>query len=155
MPATMTISQQEFDSILADETKYVSKNIEWSDDVDHSHAREFRVDVQSEAGYSLFIEGRYNSFAGKLSYSFILRGTGRIYGLDLGADHRNPDGEMLRGKHKNSWLEGHRDKWAYVPEDVTEPWDRPVEVWGQFCKEANLQHRGSMYSPVVYARSPL
>ena len=151
----MTLSQQEFESILTDETKYIAADIYWRDDVDHSHAREFRVNVQSESGYSLFVTGRYNSYTGKLSYSFILRGTGRIYGLDLGADHRNPDRKMLRGKHKNYWVPGSRDNWAYVPEDITEPWDRPVEVWGQFCEEANLQHRGRMYPPVVYARSPI
>ena len=151
----MTVSQQEFASILADETKCVLGDVIWKDDVDHSPAREFRVDVRSETDHPLFVAGRYNPFSGKLSYSFILRGTGRIYGLDLGADHRNPDGEVLRDKHKNSWLEGHRDKYAYVPKDITETWDRPVEVWRQFCKGAKLQHRGRMYSPPVWEQLPL
>ena len=37
----------------------------------------------------------------------------------------------------------------YVPEDITEPWDRPIEVWNQFCTEARIRHTGRMYPPVV------
>ena len=147
----MTISQQEFESILADETKHIAGDITWADDVDHSPAREFRVGVQTNLGYSMSVVGRYNPFYGKLSYSFILQGTGRIYGLDLGVDHRNPGRkrELLRDKHKHSWRQKFRDKLAYSPEDITETWDRPVGVWSQFCAEANLAHHGAMYPPHI------
>ena len=37
----------------------------------------------------------------------------------------------------------------YVPEDITEPWDQPIEVWNQFCTEARIRHTGRMYPPVV------
>ena len=37
----------------------------------------------------------------------------------------------------------------YVPEDITEPWDRPIEVWNQFCTEARIHHKGRMCRPVV------
>ena len=37
----------------------------------------------------------------------------------------------------------------YVPEDITEPWDRPIEVWNQFCTEARSHHKGRMCGPVV------
>ena len=36
----------------------------------------------------------------------------------------------------------------YVPEDITEPWDRPIEVWNQFCTEARSD-KGRMCRPVV------
>ncbi len=145
----MTISQQEFESILADETKHIAGDITWADDVDHSPASGFRVEVQTNLDYPMFVAGRYNPFSGKLSYTLILRGTGRIYGLDLGADHRNPDGEFPGDKHKHSWREGFKDKFAYSPEDITETWERPVEVWSQFCAEANLAHHGAMYPPHI------
>ena len=58
-----------------------------------------------------------------------------------------PDGIRVGEKHKHSWREGHGDKWAYIPQDVTEPWNRPVEVWRQFCEEANLRHLGIMRNP--------
>ena len=150
-----TMTQEEFDAILADETKEILGNIVWNDDTDHSPAQEFRAEVNSDAGYPMFIQGRYNPLAGKLTFAVILRGEGRIYGLDLGADHRNPDGAPIGDKHKNYWREGYRDKWAYVPPDITKPWNRPVEVWQQFCTEARLRHRGMMLKPATQVDLPL
>ena len=143
----MTISSQEFETILADDSKIVSDDIVWSEDEDHSPAREFRAVVHSDAGWPLFIVGRFNSFAGTLSLALIHRGAGRIYALDLGADHHNPDCNRVGEKHKHSWQEGFRDKNAYVPDDITAPWDCPQQVWIEFCVEANLQHQGKMYLP--------
>lgn len=145
----MTISQQEFEAILADDTKRITGNIVWGDDIGHYPAREFRAEIRNDKNYSMFIAGKYNLFSGKLSYSLILRGTGRIYGLDLGegAAHCNPDGEMIRGKHKARWRDGYRDKFAYIPEDITATLDQPVEAWHQFCAEANLKHHGIMRRP--------
>ena len=40
----------------------------------------------------------YSPTSGKLSYAIIHRIVGRIYGLDLGADHRNPVGEVVGEK---------------------------------------------------------
>ena len=152
MQLTMTLSQQEFDYILADSSKHIRMDIHWGDDSDHSPARVFRVEVSSESRYPLFIAGRYNPIAGKLSYSLILRGTGRIYGLDLGVDHRNPDGEYVGEMHKNYWVPGSQDKWAFAPDDITESWDRPVEVWHQFCDEAGISHVGRLHPPVGHER---
>jgi hypothetical protein len=45
------ISQQEFDAILGDTTRRVAVNIEWREDADHAPAREFRVELQSDAGW--------------------------------------------------------------------------------------------------------
>ena len=63
----MAISQQEFDTILNDETKQIDEDIAWGKDEDHSPALEFRADISSEAGYPLFVVGRYNASAGTLS----------------------------------------------------------------------------------------
>ncbi|MDE2778881.1 MAG: hypothetical protein OXI91_04285 [Chloroflexota bacterium] len=46
--------------------------------------------------------------------------------LALGADHQNPDGQWVGEKHENYWVPGSRDKWAYVPPDITGTWNRPV-----------------------------
>ena len=145
----MTITQQEFESILADTTKEIREDLVWRDDEDHSPALEFRAAVVSEVGYPLFVVGRYNSMTGTLSYALIHRAAGRIYALDLGADHHNPDCNRVGEKHKHRWTEGLRDKQAYVPEDITESWDRPAQVWGQFCAEAGIRHTGRLDRPVV------
>ena len=140
----MSLSQQEFESILADDTKEIVQDLVWGEDENRSPAREFRATVASATGYPLFVVGRYNPMAGTLSYALIHRGAGRIYALDLGANHHNPDCNRIGEKHKHRWTEASGDKQAYVPEDITEPWDRPVEVWKQFCTEARIRHTGRM-----------
>ncbi len=145
----MSVTQEDFDALLADDTKSILGDITWRNDVDHSPAQEFSAKVKTDAGYRLSIEGYYNPLAGKLSYAIIVRGEARLYALDLGADHRNPDGIRVGEKHKHYWREGYRDKWAYVPRDITETWDKPVGVWRQFCVEAKLSHSGKMLQPSV------
>ena len=142
----MTLSQQEYESIVFDNTKVITENIVW-EGVSNSPAKQFRIDIDSDEGYPIFVKGWYNPSSGKLSYAIIHRSVGRIYGLDLGADHRNPNGERVGEKHKNYWVPGSRDKWAYVPKDITGTWDRPVEVWNQFCSEAHLRHLGIIQGP--------
>ncbi len=81
--------------------------------------------------------------------ALVHRAVGRIYALDLGADHHNPDCNRIGEKHKHRWKEGFRDKEAYVPRYITAPWDRPCDVWRQFCAEAGIRHRGEMQPPVA------
>ena len=52
---TLTMTQEEFEAIIADDTKEVSENIVWTDDQDHSPAQEFRVEVNSATGHPIFI----------------------------------------------------------------------------------------------------
>ena len=142
----MPLSSQEYQAIISDGTKSISGDIAW-EGRSNAPTREFRVDVQSDAGHPIFIKGWYNPLSGKLSYALVHRIVGRIHGLDLGAEHVNPDSIPVGGKHKNYWVPGSRDKWAYVPDDITETWDRPVAVWEQFCSEIHLQHQGTLRQP--------
>ena len=121
--------QPEFEELIADTTKQIEVNISWNEDEDHSPAVEFRVEVTSNAGYPLFVKGSYNVLTLKLTYALIHRAVGRIYALDLGQDHRNPDGNLVGEKHKHRWDERYRDKKAYVPTDITAPVTDPVKVW--------------------------
>jgi hypothetical protein len=74
--------------------------------------------VESEIGHQIFIRGSYNALAQTLSYSLISRASGRIYGLDLGKDHHNPDCNFVGERHKHRWNQPVRDKEAYVPLDI-------------------------------------
>jgi hypothetical protein len=141
------MNQNEFDSLLADTTKRVSSDITWFDDEDHSPSVEFRVEVDTDAGYPLFIRGSYNTLAGTLTYALIHRSFGRIHGLDLGKDHHNPDCTYVGEKHKHRWSEAQRDKEAYAPPDITAPVTDPITVWRQFCDEAHITHDGVMHQP--------
>ena len=151
----MAVREEEVESILADSTKHIAGDIVWAADVDHSPAKEFRIEVQTDNEYPLFVAGRFNPFSGKLSFALILRGTGRVYALDLGKDHRNPQGVRIGEKHKHRWMDGLRDTSAYVPVDITETWDRPLAVWDQFCAEARLRHDGMMHAPQLQDELPL
>ena len=150
----MNLSKQEYRAIIDDNTKVITENIAW-EGASNSPSREFRINVDSDEGYPIFVKGWYNASSGKLSYAIIHRSVGRIHGLDLGAAHRNPNGEPMGEKHKNYWVPGSRDKWAYVPMDITETWNRPVAVWHQFCREVNVRHLGIIQDPIIQVNLPL
>ena len=148
----MPLTDAEFASILEDETKRIRDDVTWREDEDHSPAREFRVSVESKNGWPLFVKGRYSSAAGTLTFVLILKTAGRIYGLDLGKDHHNPQCEQVGEKHKHRWSERYGDREAYVPDDVNAPVSDPVAVWKEFCTEAGIRHDGSMESPPARQR---
>ena len=141
------MNQAEFETLLMDASKRIPDDISWMEDEDHSPTVEFRAEVISDAGYPVFIKGSYNALAATLSYTLIHRGSGRIYALDMGKDHRNPDCQPVGDKHKHRWREPVRDKEAYVPEDITMPATDPVGVWKQFCQEAQVRHDGILLNP--------
>lgn len=143
----MPITQAEFEALISDETKRIDGDLRWTEDEDHSPAVQFRAQVSSEAGYPLFVNGRFNALAGTLSFALIHRATGRVYGLDLGADHHNPSCTHVGEKHKHRWTDQFADKQAYVPDDITATADEPVSVWRQFCAEAKIKHDGSLARP--------
>ena len=143
----MPMTSVEFEVLLADETKQIDGDLRWSDDEDHSPAVQFRTDVQSKAGYPIFVNGRFNRLAETLSFTLIHRGTGRIYGLDLGADHHNPTCELVGEKHKHRWTDSHGDKVAYAPSDITAGATDPIDAWQQFCREAKIRHVGVLHDP--------
>jgi hypothetical protein len=144
------LSDAEFEVILNDETKRIVGDLTWEDDEDHSPSVEFRVDIESDAGYPLLLKATYNPLARTLSFTVIYRSAGRVYALDLGKDHRNPTGELVGDKHKHRWTEQYRDKWAYVPDDITAAPHEVIAVWTQFCLEAKIVHDGIMHAPPAF-----
>ena len=137
----------ELATILLDGSKAIAGDIKWSEDEDHSPAREFRAAVDSQAGWPLFVRGSYNPLAKALTFALILKPVGRIYALDLGKDHHNPTCQQTGEKHKHRWSEQFSDKQAYVPEDITAGVDDPVAIWEQFCAEAKIEHNGKLETP--------
>lgn len=143
----MPLTSTEFEAILNDSTKRIDGNIAWQEDEDHSPSLEFRVSVQSESGWPLFVKASYNPLIPALSIALISQSTGRIYALDLGKDHHNPQCNQVGEKHKHKWSERFRDKEAYVPDDITATASDPRMVWRQFCSEAGLNHVGTLAAP--------
>lgn len=145
----------DYKAIIDDEAKSITENIVWHDAPNSATAQEFRVNVDYPEVDALFIKGRYNPSAGKLSYALVIPRVGRIYGLDMGRNHNNPNREAVGTTHKNYWVEGAEDDWAYAPEDITASLNDPVEVWRQFCAEANIRHTGTMARPSTNRGAPI
>ena len=148
-------TEQELRYLLDDKTKQISEDIFWRDDQDHSPAKEFRVAIDSEPGWPISVNGRWNPDSQKLSFTLIHDAAGRIIGLDLGdVEHPNPkpNRERLVGTHKHRWTVAHRDKWAYSPTDITAEWHQPAAVWRQFCAEVHIIHSGVVHPPGRQAR---
>lgn len=143
----MGLTTSEFEAILSDTSKHINGDIAWAQDEDHSPSVEFSAEIVSDAGWPLFVRGSYNPLIPALSYMLILKTEGRVYGLDLGKDHHNPQCNQVGEKHKHKWTAQMRDKEAYTPEDITAPPSDPVAVWGQFCVEARLAHNGRLMPP--------
>lgn len=143
----MSFSDQEFDAILNDRTKGIDGDIVWSEDEDHSPSRTFRVEITSGGGWPLLLQGSFNPLIDAVSYTMFSKAVGRIYALDIGKQHRNPDRQMVGETHKHRWSEQHKDREGYCPPDITADGRDPVGVWQQFCEEAGITHRGRMLSP--------
>lgn len=150
----MRFSEEDLESIINDDSKSIDADLVWQDDEDHFPSKEFRTDVQTDAGHPLFIYGHYSPTTEKLSFTLVHRRVGRIYGLDLGADHCNPNGDYVGQTHKHRWSDCFRDECAYAPEDITAPWDQPVRVWEQFCAEARICHNGELMEPTEQLEFP-
>jgi len=142
-----SLTQKEFDELLNDTEKVIVGDIRWSEDEDHSPTKEFLSKVQTTSGCPLILRGSYNREAKTLSFCLLHPTAGRIYALDLGKDHRNPDRSLVGEKHKHKWTPQYRDKQAYVPLDITAPVDPPGDVFEQFCEEANLHFGGDFQAP--------
>jgi hypothetical protein len=145
----MIFTESAMKIILNDSTKIINGDIRWQKDEDHSPTVEFFVSVDCESGYPLRIRGSYNVKCQNLGFSMILGGNGRIYGLDIGTDHRNP--KPLNGNigklHKHIWKNAYKDKYAYVPDDITAGANEVLKAWQEFCVEAKITHCGTFEEP--------
>lgn len=146
----MTLTNMEFDTILADAGKRINGDIAWSEDEDHSPSIEFRADVESDSGWPLFVRGSINPLAGTATFVLLFKPVGRIYGLDVGKGHHNPDCNTIPDTHKHHWNDHDRDKRAYSPPDITASAANPIELWAQFCREAKITHNGRLLAPPPY-----
>ncbi|GIW94575.1 MAG: hypothetical protein KatS3mg110_2616 [Pirellulaceae bacterium] len=138
----MSLSQSDVQQILNDNSKYIQGDVTWRPDRQHAQWLVFRVPVHSQFCGELYVKGSYNPSIPALSYALILDSKCRIYALDLGKRHHNPDCTHVGPKHKHVWTDAHGDKWAYEPSDITADATKPADAWTQFCREAKIHHRG-------------
>ncbi|HJD66943.1 MAG TPA: hypothetical protein LFV66_00435 [Rickettsia endosymbiont of Bembidion lapponicum] len=59
--------------------------------------------------------------------------------LDLGNNHRNPDGEEIGSPHLHLYKEGYNDKWAYpVPKDIFKDTNNAWETLHDFMQYCQI-----------------
>ena len=143
-----SLSQDEFEAILADESKRIVGDVAWRRLP--TRLPSFRVDaaVASDAGWPLRISGWHRPDERRLSYT-LLYGDRRIVGIDFGRNltHTNADGERVRGPHLHFWSEGESTPPALPLERITARADQPLLVWRQFCALLRIMHQGQMWPP--------
>ena len=110
-----TLQESDVLAIIADKSKVIEGEIIWQPDENIRGAQHFRVWVTSGKRNDLVLRGWFNHSSGKLSYTLFTPQVGRIYGLDLGANHTNENGERWVGTHKVRWTPEDHDTRAYVP----------------------------------------
>lgn len=146
----MILADDEFKTIM-DSVKVIHSDIIWRRREGRGYALSFRADIDSAFAYSLFVGGYFIPRGPSLSFSLVKDRQQRIYGLDIGSDHRDPSGSFAGKLHKHRWSEHRGDEKAtYTPSDITAPASDPMKVWLQFCAEANIEHKGRMFLPPSY-----
>lgn len=145
-----TLSQREFEALLADRSKRIVGDLAWSDDPDHLPAQEVRAGIESDSGWPILAYGWWQPRYEKLSFALIHRTEGRIFGFDLGSGpHRSPDGTSVRGTHQHVWTAEHRDGIAIARPDIVLSWAQPSALWQIFCLEAGIDHIGRFAEPIL------
>lgn len=140
-------SEIDVQAIVDNTQKVIEGDIHWQPHATALPAAEFIAEVNWDGPFQLMLAGWFNSVSHKLSFALIVRGAGRVYGLDIGRSHTNPQGESVGEVHKHRWTAVHGDRWAYVPADITADWSAPIIAWREFCVEANIRHMGTMVAP--------
>ncbi len=135
-------------SELLETTKSITEEIKWQRDQDHSLGWEFRVECIVESD-KFIVAGSCCRPAGVVSFTILHRTHGRIYGLDLGKEHRNGDGTLVGEKHKHR-PQDNDPNFAYEPTDITADAEDLELLWKQFCKEANIVHTEQFFIPDEY-----
>lgn len=126
----------------------IEGDIVWSNSATSPHQMEFSKPIIHHSGSESWqVFGAYHRQTAKLSFTIVSSERGRIYSLDMGKTHKNPDRRVVGRTHKHYWTETDQSDWAYEPADITAPSNRPTEVWRQFCQEAGISHNGIMHPP--------
>ncbi|HXX69640.1 MAG TPA: hypothetical protein VEK07_20825 [Polyangiaceae bacterium] len=97
-----------------------------------------RVAVQSATGYDLAVEVTCNPVVGKISACLFVKGVkpgwARIYGVDVGDDHHNPDCQMAGDPHRhNRWSVVHGCRFASPAPEFTSVTEEMVARFLQEC----------------------
>ncbi|HEY8361980.1 MAG TPA: hypothetical protein VIK77_03735 [Tissierellaceae bacterium] len=134
------LTEEEANTIIAME-KVIVDDIIWKR-MDEKACFEFNVPVLLDYPGKLVLIGTKSFFREKYSFTLLYNNEFRIRGLDVGKGHRNPpDKKQVGKKHKHKWTDLYKDKWAYVPNDITDG-AKVTQALFEFFKECNIIYKG-------------
>ena len=144
----MSLTQAEFDAILAEDSKRIVGDIVWLVVSGHSDAKWFKASVLSKTNDNLVVEGYFRPSKRKLGISLIVVGE-RVAGIDFGSNirHRNVSGTRFEGAHLQLWSAAAGAAEAHPLPRGVPGWNQPVEVWEWLCDLLGIVHVGKMLWP--------
>lgn len=144
----LPISEQEAQNII-NMGKIIDEDIEWANSSDKAYTVEFTVPIKIDYPCKLILIGSYNYRIERFSFTILYNNEARIKSLDIGTDHRNPGEKTKIGKkHKHTWTNKYKDKWSYVPDDITTG-AKVDKVLYEFLKECNIIYKGKPFSSKI------
>lgn len=135
-----SVTQVEFDALIADRTKRIEGPIAWIPDQSGT-VFEFRVKVISAGGDQLTIKGSHNRKLGKTTYT--LFSTDRIFGADY--DRKHGDAGSF---HVHRWDANRQTSTATKADAGIEIGKDPLRLWKWFCEQAHIKHEGGALAPL-------
>lgn len=142
----LTLTGDQADEVMARPKRLVG-SIRWVETFGHHDLYEFRAQIDMDPPARIFLQGSANQRIGTFSFVVVCNDT-RIRALDIGKNHRNPDGQRVGDKHKHRWTDEHVDRDAYVPQDITT--GAPIDVvFREFLTECNIEFDGVFPRPPV------
>jgi hypothetical protein len=111
-----------------------------------------RGEVQSQTGFELAVEVTWSSRTQKSSACLFVKRVkplwSRIFGIDLGDDHHNPDCVMTGDPHRhNQWTVRHGSRFASPAPDLR---GKGVsEMFSAFLRECKIDMIGTLAMPAV------
>jgi hypothetical protein len=141
------VTDNELREILDDETKAITGDIQWGQDRTMSYVMNFRVKVENELGFPLWVKGSYNRELDKTSFTLFDQNTGRIYGIDSGQDHHNASCDWVGDLHAHQWNEITKDREATTFNWPSNEALTPVGLWREFCHTTGIRHDGVLSAP--------
>jgi hypothetical protein len=141
------LDEGEVSKLLA-AAKRIEQDIQWRR---RQGYQTFSVDVLSpEMDYDMTLVGSVTNSTGYLKLNLFV-GNQPIAMLHTGKQHHNPDCSTLKARaHKHTWTDAHREKFAYVPDDLD--FSNVESLIRSFLKECNIELHGKLTTPAIQRR---
>ncbi len=136
------LTEAEAERIVALPKRITGQN-QWEERDDHNWYTEMEIEANEQLPLRLY--GRYNPRTGNYTFIFFC-GRLNLRRLDIGKRHHNPDCQNVGTRHKHTWTDRYRDKWAYEPPEMQDI-ETIREAFTKFLAECHITLEGRFIEP--------